>query len=469
MFLVLLTVNFLAGTSCRASDLALIGAKIYPSPTEPPIENGSILVHQGQIRAIGPTRVVKIPRGATIIDCKGLIVTAGFWNSHVHVFTPGLLHVSDSTAAELDEQLDAIFNRWGFTTVFDLGSVLDNTLILRRRIESGAVRGPRILTVGEPIWTIEPVYVRDYMRDNNIDIPDTKTPDDAIALVRDHIAKGADGIKLFTGSLQDRGKVAALPLAIAKAAVEEAHRHGMPVFAHPQNLEGAEIAITSGVDVLAHTVPDSPPWSPEFVARLKKANLALIPTLTLWDFEARKIQGTDQERVVWIDKMVAELGAYSNAGGEVLFGTDIGYTDHFDTTLEFTLMSRAGMTYRQILASLTTDPARLSKSSGHSGRIANGMDADLVILGADPAHNVTGFSNVRYVIRSGKLIFPRADLPVSAWPMRGKAELPAFNWLLASVTRSGAGRSQSLSAQVTIPGQAGASCEFRMDGQQTGS
>jgi hypothetical protein len=72
------------------------------------------------------------------------------------------------------------------------------------------------------------------------------------------------------------------------------------------------------------------------------ANLALIPTLTLWDFEARKIQGTDQEREGWIDKMVAELGAYSKAGGEILFGTDVGYTDHFDTTLEFTLMSRGG-------------------------------------------------------------------------------------------------------------------------------
>jgi imidazolonepropionase-like amidohydrolase len=406
MLLLVLTVVFLASRPCRASDLALVGAKIYPSPTEPPIENGSILLHHGQILAVGPARAIKIPRGANIIDCKGLVVTAGFWNSHVHIFTPGLLRVRDSTAAQLDEQLDTIFNRWGFTTVFDLASVLDNTLLLRRRIESGEVRGPRILTVGEPIWTIEPVYVRDYLRDNNIRMPDTETPDQAIALVRDHAAKGADGIKLFTGSLQDGGKVAALPLAIARSAVEEAHRHGMPVFAHPQNLQGVEIAIDSGVDVLAHTVPDSPPWTPEFVAKLKKANLALIPTLTLWDFEARKSQFTDQERKVWIDKMVAELGAYSKGGGEVLFGTDVGYTDHFDTALEFTLMSRAGMTYQQILASLTTNPARRFKASGHSGTIANGMDADLVVLGADPAHDVTAFSNVRYVIRSGKIIFP---------------------------------------------------------------
>jgi imidazolonepropionase-like amidohydrolase len=405
MLLPILTVAFLSGGLCRASDLALIGAKIYPSPTEPPIENGSILVRQGQILAIGPAPAIKIPRVAAIIDCKGLIVTAGFWNSHVHIFTPGLLRARDSTAAELDEQLDTMFNRWGFTTVFDIASVLENTLVLRRRIESNELRGPRILTVGEPIWTIDPVYVRDYMRENNIRIPYTETPDQAIALVRDHATKGADGIKLFTGSLQGGGKVAALPLAIAKAAVEEAHRHGMPVFAHPQNLEGVEIAINSCADVLAHTVPGSPPWTPEFVVRLKRANLALIPTLTLFDFEARRSQRTDQEREAWVDKMVAKLGAYSKAGGEVLFGTDIGYTDHFDTTPEFTLMSRAGLTYRQILASLTTNPTRRFGFSGHSGRIANGMDADLVVLGADPAHDVTAFSHLRYVIRSGKLIF----------------------------------------------------------------
>src|SRR6516162_3758360 len=94
------------------------------------------------------------------------------------------------------------FNRWGFTTVFDITSVLDNTLALRRRIEAGALRGPRILTVGEPVWTIEPVYVRDFLQQNHIHIPNTQTPQQAIALVRDHAAEGADGIKLFAVSDQ---------------------------------------------------------------------------------------------------------------------------------------------------------------------------------------------------------------------------------------------------------------------------
>jgi imidazolonepropionase-like amidohydrolase len=67
----------------RASDLALVGAKIYPSPTEHAIENGSILVHDGRIVAVGPSAAVKVPCDAMVIDCKGLVVTAGFWNSQI--------------------------------------------------------------------------------------------------------------------------------------------------------------------------------------------------------------------------------------------------------------------------------------------------------------------------------------------------------------------------------------------------
>lgn len=395
----------LAAGSSRASDLALTGAKVYPSPTDAPLEDGSIVIHDGRILTIGPKASTRIPPGATVVDCKGLVVTAGFWNSHVHILPPALLHARVSGADDLDHQLDTMFNEWGFTTVFDIASVLDNTLALRQRIESGELRGPRILTVGEPIWTIEPVYVRAFLKENNIHIADTQTPGQAIALVRDHAAKGANGIKLFTGSAQEQGKVAVLPLDIAKAAVEEAHRHHLPVFAHPQNVAGLNIAIESGVDVLAHTVPQSPAWTPELVSRLRAANIALIPTLTLFDSELRKSNSNDHDREELISRMVAELREYSQGGGDILFGTDIGYIDHYDTAMEFTLMARAGMNYRQILASLTTNPARKFGYSGRTGRLAKGMDADLVVLGGDPAQDVAAFSKVRYTVRNGKVIY----------------------------------------------------------------
>ena len=70
----------------------------------------------------------------------------------------------------------------------------------------------------------------------------------------------------------------------------------------------------------------------------------------------------------------------------------------FDTSEEFKWMSRAGMSYQQILASLTTIPARRFGLAQHSGRIAKGYDADLVILRSDPAHRATAFADLQSTI-----------------------------------------------------------------------
>lgn len=101
---------------------------------------------------------------------------------------------------------------------------------------------------------------------------------------------------------------------------------------------------------------------------------------------------------------VPQLRAYSEAGGQILFGTDVGYIQQFDTPEEFLWMYRAGMSFEQILASLTTSPTERFGYSNHSGRIAKGMDADLVVLRADPKQDATAFSSVRYTIRSGIVI-----------------------------------------------------------------
>lgn len=396
---------FLARDLSQASDLVLVGAKIYPSPTERPIENGVVLIHGGHILAVGTSRKIKIPRDAKIIDCKGLVVMAGFWNSHVHILPPALLHAEQKSAAQLASQLETMFTRWGFTTVFDIGSVLQNTALIRRRIETGEVKGPRILTTGEPFWGKggTPIYIRGYLEANHIDIPEVESPAEGAARVQRQIREGADGIKVFAGSVEANG-ILIMPLDLAKATVAEAHRAGKPVFAHPSNQPGIERAIQSGVDILAHTTPDGGPWSPSLVETLQAKNMALIPTLTLWHVEMKNESPAEFEKGM-SEVVLPQLRAFSKAGGQILFGTDVGYIDQFDTSEEFDWMSRASMSFQQILASLTTNPAERFGYSTHSGRIAKGMEADIVILRADPAQDVSAFSKVRYTIRGGSLIY----------------------------------------------------------------
>jgi imidazolonepropionase-like amidohydrolase len=386
----------------RCSDLALVHARIYPSPTQPPIEDGAILVHEGRIVGVGPNAKIKIPREATVIDCKGLVVTAGFWNSHVHILIPGLLHAEKLSSEQITSQLQAMLTRWGFTTVFDIASVLENTTLIRRRIESGEVRGPRILTVGEPFWIKTPIYVKRFLESNHIDIPEVGSTAQATERARQQIHLGADGIKIFANSVEQDG-ILTMPLELARAIVAEAHRAGKPVFAHVSNDQGIEVARQSGVDILAHTTPADDLWSPAFAERLVAAHMALTPTLTLWEVEYKGSGPAELEK--GMGKAAQQLKAFSEAGGQVLFGTDVGYIERFDTSEEFVWMSRAGMSFKQILASLTTNPAQRFSESVHSGHIAEGMDGDLVVLGADPEQDAAAFSKVRYTIRSGRVIY----------------------------------------------------------------
>lgn len=394
----------LSAVSLPAADLVLTGATVYTSPEDGPIRNATVLIRGGKIAAVGAVGSVKVPGGAKVINCSGKVITAGFWNSHVHILTPGLLHAREAKAAALSGELDGMLNRWGFTTVFDIASILENTQVLRKRIESGEVRGPHIKTVGEPLVTEVPVYARDFLAANHLQFPLVETPTEAAAQVRDLAARGADGIKIFTGSLQG-DHVDNMPVDMVRAAVNEAHRHGLPVFAHPQNTEGLKAALDGGVDILAHTAPGSPAWTIDFVRSLVHAHVALIPTLTLWDFEARKGDMKPEARLSWIAAMEGQLRAFSQGGGEVLFGTDVGYTNHYDTAMEYTLMSQAGLTFPQILASLTTAPARRFRASGHSGMVGAGMDADLVVLDGDPAKDITALSKVHLSIRGGAVIY----------------------------------------------------------------
>ena len=129
--------------------------------------------------------------------------------------------------------------------------------------------------------------------------------------------------------------------------------------------------------------------------------IALVPTFSV--FAKLPLPPAIIARI--IDNLVAELKGFSDNGGTVLFGTDVGFIQLYDTTLEYELMRRA-LSERQVLASLTTNPARYFKSA-KKGKVEQGFDADLVILDGDPVADVRNLAKVAATIRAGEVIYQK--------------------------------------------------------------
>lgn len=384
--------------------LALVGGTVYVSPTEEPIRDGVVLIQGGKIVAVGSKASTHLPKETRTVDCSGLIVTAGFWNSHVHFFERKWANAAAIPAAELSRQLQDMLTRYGFTSVFDLGSMWENTRQLRGRIESGEVPGPRIRTTGEallPPGALPSDTVLNMMGVMKFPAPEIADAAQATAASRKLLDEGVDGIKLFASS--PRG--APLAESAMQAAVHEAHRSGQPVFVHTNSGTDVLTAVRAGVDVVAHTTPHSGPWDETILAAMKERRVALTPTLTIWKYYARHDRVSAQEQIA--STAIGQLRAWVAAGGTVLFGNDLGAVD-YDPTEEYTLMAESGMSFRQILASLTTAPAERFGESRQLGRVAAGLAADLVVLKDDPAKNIRALTEVQYTLRDGKIIY-RAD------------------------------------------------------------
>ncbi len=396
----LLLVVFLTAFPADAAGpqaLALVGATVYSSPTAAPLRDAVVLTSGGLIAAVGKRSEVRIPKEARVIDCAGKTIVAGFWNSHVHLTESAWNNAASAPAAGLEKHMQEILTRWGFTTVWDLGSDPRNSLALRRRVESGEVPGPQILLAGDIFpKNGHPVYLP-----AELQLPEAATPDEAAQMARDELKMGLDGMKLFTGAYMGDKPVVNMDTAIVKAAVDVAHAQGKPVFTHPQNKIGVDNALAGGVDVLAHTVPTEINYTAEELARFKSPHTALIPTLTLWTTVVRDPAVATH----LVQSGVDQLKTFSENGGPVLFGTDTGFTDKYDTSLEYELMHRA-LSVSEILASLTTNPAAYFKAD-QKGRVEKGLDADLVVLDGDPANDVRNLAKVAYTVRGGQIIYQK--------------------------------------------------------------
>jgi imidazolonepropionase-like amidohydrolase len=393
----LAAIAILAAAGCRAADVAIEHARVYPAPRAAPLVDATVLVHDGRIAKVG--RHVALPPGTTILPCDRCVVVAGFWNVHVHFMEPKWADPAHLAASTLEHQVQDMVTHSGFTSVVDTGSDLEATAALRQRIERGDVEGPRIRTAGLPLFPAHalPYYLADLPPDFKGKLGQPETPDEARQFVARNLAAGADITKLFTGSIVGPDKVQPMREDIAAAAAAESHAHGALVFSHATNLEGVRVAVASGVDVLAHVPEVVQGIDPEMLRDMARRHMVIIPTLKLF---------SQDHDIADIRRLVLDA---HRAGVRLVFGTDTGFLTDYDVSEEFRQLALAGLTPDEVLSMLTTTPASLFKVDRTEGRVAPGMAGDLTILGSDPrAAGAAAFSDVRYTMRGGRVLFDSA-------------------------------------------------------------
>jgi imidazolonepropionase-like amidohydrolase len=385
---------FLLASFAQSQDLAITHATVYSSPQASPLSDATVVISKGVIVQV--RQHPQMPRGIETIECRGCVVLAGFWNAHVHFMEPKWADAAHQPAEKLGRQMSEMLTHSGFTSVVDTGSDTENTVALRRRVESGEVAGPRIFTAGTPIFPAHalPFYLADLPPDLRAKMAQPETPAEATAFVEKNRAAGCDIVKLFTGSIVRPNHITPMRVDIARAAAAEAHRNGRLVFSHPSNLEGTQVAIDAGVDVLAHTPEHTEGIDETMLRRMVAQHMTIIPTLKLFsrDDAIARIRNLDYR--------------FHELGGRLVYGTDTGFLTDYDQGEEFRQLAQSGLGFRDVLAMLTTAPVELFHLSRNEGKVMPGMRADLTILSEDPGSgNPEAFTQVRYTIRGGAVIW----------------------------------------------------------------
>jgi hypothetical protein len=222
--------------------LVLLGARVYPAPGDRAIENGAVVIRNGSIVYAGTRDERQLPKDATVVDCTGQIVTAGFWNSHVHFTDARWESAAAMPAAALSDQITQMLVRHGFTTVLDSGSYWPITAAIRRLIEMEALPGPRIFTTGEIVFPAGGALPPSMLKQLGMivgDMPQVDMPDEASLIARDMLDRGADAIKVYLATWWNDPPVRMAP-AVVRAISDVTHRRRKAVLGHPTDLQGIE-------------------------------------------------------------------------------------------------------------------------------------------------------------------------------------------------------------------------------------
>jgi imidazolonepropionase-like amidohydrolase len=388
----------LAWGTCAYSQrqtVALIHAHIVDVRTGSVATDQTVLIADGKIYAVEPTRAAKVPPGAHVVNALGGYLIPGLWDMHVH---------TDGDRRALKLMLAA-----GITGIRDMGGDVHKLAAARQQVDSGHWSGSRVIFAGR--------LLDGPPGESDSETWILRTPEEARDAVASLSALHVDFIKVHDRLARDvyysiaaQSKKEHLPFAghvTSSITPIEASDSGQA------SIEHFEFVPKQCMPVLNQMVAGQSPSLNEcshssFDALLEhfaKNGTWLDPTVQSFRYFA-----PDQWKQILAN--FAELGSQiREAHVRVMAGTDWstylegkGARPGWCLHDELKIWVDAGFSPLEALQAATVNPAIFLKLADSFGSIKRGYNADLLLLKDNPLSDITNTTHILLVIARGKIV-----------------------------------------------------------------
>ena len=400
--------------------IAFVHADLIDGTGSPVRKNQTILTDGKKITAVGASSAVTVPEGAVKVDLTGKTVLPGLIDAHAHIggnagfdHPPHTGRILSYDFAEGREQ----FLQWGVTTVRDAGGFMPDIVDVRDDINSGKLRGPRIIAAGRMIQAVgghpwcSVLFKNEEIRKHELFFLNPDDGKDKIdALIKQEVDEGVDWIKIIISDDNCMAWPHHLPRLSQHQLcllVEAGHRYGKPVMAHCDGFDDIEMAVDAGVDSFEHTINNGAQTGHELTDTL----LEKILSRSIWSVPTIigtfRHDGSIKKAAPVMPYVWESVGKMIHSGVHIAAGCDSGIPFvpfGFSLHEEMELLVKAGMTPLQAITTATGENAKLLHHENDFGTIRKDLCADLMVCDGHPAEKITDTRNILLVLREGAVV-----------------------------------------------------------------